>query len=165
VNSQQNGQYENETADYFGLGGVHISRRHPLRQRQHGAYEFQSPQSTISYAWLERYGLPISNSTDTADPDGDGHSNWQEWRAWTDPTHSASALRLLSPTIVTNGVLVRWESVSGRSYFLERSTNVGISSAFTPVATTVWGLAGTTAFVDTNAVSPGPFFYRVGVGD
>jgi hypothetical protein len=55
------------------------------------------------------------------DPDGDGHNNWQEWRAWTDPTNSASVLRLLSPVVSTNGLLVRWQSVSGQSYFLERS--------------------------------------------
>ena len=32
-----------------------------------GAYEYQTPVSRISYAWLYQYGLPINADTDTAD--------------------------------------------------------------------------------------------------
>lgn len=128
-----------------------------------GSYEFQSPQSTISYAWLQQYGLPINNATDIADPDGDGHNNWQESRALTDPTNSLSALRLLTPISEPSGVVVRWQSVSGLSYFLERSSQIGVPSGFATLASNVTATADTTIFSDSNAPGIGPFFYRVGV--
>jgi uncharacterized repeat protein (TIGR03803 family) len=63
-----------------------------------GAYEFQSPASTISYAWLQQFNLPIDLSTGTADPDGDGVDNYHEWLGNTDPTNSFSFPRLLPVT-------------------------------------------------------------------
>jgi hypothetical protein len=128
-----------------------------------GAYEFQSPQSLISYAWLQQYGLLTDGSADDTDADGDGLNNWQEWRAGTNPTNALSVLRLLSPASGAPGVIVSWQSVSGLNYFLERGTRLGAQPPFLPLATNIVGQAGTTTFTDTNAVGAGPFFYRVGV--
>ncbi len=127
-----------------------------------GAYEFQGPGSVISYAWLQQYGLPTDGSADYADPDGDGMNNWQEWRCGTDPRNAASVLRLLSASPAGSNVTVTWQSVSGMSYFLERSTNLAVSPPFTLLATNLPGQAGTTSFTDTNAAAARRF-YRVGV--
>jgi hypothetical protein len=128
-----------------------------------GAYEFQSPQSLISYAWLQQYNLPIDGSVDVIDADGDGLNNWQEWRAGTNPTSALSVLRLLSPASGALGVIVTWQSVSGLNYYLERRTDLGAQPPFLPLATNIVGQPGTTTFTDTNAVGAGPFFYRIGV--
>ena len=128
-----------------------------------GAYEFPSPRSLISYAWLQQYGLPTDGSADNTDADGDGLNNWQEWRAGTDPTNALSALRLRSPAVGAPGLSVSWQSVSSRSYYLERSTDLGAQPPFVLVATALVGRPGMTTFKDTNAVGAGPFFYRVGV--
>jgi hypothetical protein len=130
-----------------------------------GAYEFQSPASRISYAWLQQYGLPTDGSADFADPDHDGLNNWQEWRCGTDPTNALSVLRLLPPVRTGTNVTLTWQSAAGMNYFLLRSTNLAASPVFVPLATDVFGQAGTTSFTDTSAAGAGPFFYRVGVGN
>jgi hypothetical protein len=128
-----------------------------------GAYEFQSPASMISYAWLQHYGLPTDGSADYSDPDGDGMNNRQEWICGTDPTNALSVLRLLSPAKGLSGVAVTWQSVNTRTYSLERSSNLGVHPPFVPLATNIPGQTGTTAYTDTNAIGAGPWFYRVGV--
>ena len=128
-----------------------------------GAYEFRSPASIISYAWLQQYNLPTDGSADTTDPDGDGLNNWQEWRSGTDPTNVLSVLRLLAPVTAATNVTVSWQNVAGVSYFLERATSLSVSPSFTPLATNLSGQPGTTTYTDTNGVGAGPWFYRVGV--
>src|SRR4030095_13905575 len=116
-----------------------------------------------SYAWLQQYGLPTDGSADFSDVDGDGHNNWQEWRCRTDPTNSLSVLRLLSPLSSPTNVTVTWQSVPSVNYFLERSTNLAPLS-FAPLAANLPGQSGTTtSYKDTNAISLGSLFYRVGV--
>jgi hypothetical protein len=122
-----------------------------------GAYEFQPDANGAFIGWLQEYDLPTGGSADYADSDGDGMSNWQEWIAGTNPTNALSVLVMLAPSNTVSGVAVPWESVSGITHFLQRSTNVGVQPAFTSVQSNVVGQAGTTTFTDPNAAGSGPF--------
>jgi hypothetical protein len=128
-----------------------------------GAYEFQTPTSIISYAWLQQYGLPTDGSADFTDPDGDGMNNWQEWIAGTDPTNAQSVLRIVQISAGASGTTLTWQSSSSRTYFIQRSTGMGAPSSFQPLASNIVGQAGTTTFTDTNVVPNASVFYRVGV--
>jgi hypothetical protein len=128
-----------------------------------GAYEFQGAGLSEFTGWLWRYGLRTDGSSDYADSDGDFMNNWQEWIAGTVPTDASSVLRLLNPSSDMSGVIVSWQSVSNRTYSLERATNLGAQAPFSLLTSNIVGQPGTTSYTDTNAVVPGPFFYRVGV--
>ncbi len=58
---------------------------------------------------------------------------------------------------------VTWTSVSNRSYFLERSSDLRGNPAFSTIQTNIAGQPGTTTYLDTSAIGAGPWFYRVGV--
>lgn len=128
-----------------------------------GAYEFQSPASLISYAWLLNYRLPTDGSADLADSDHDGANNWQEWISWTDPTNASSALRMLSARGSVSGIVATWSSVANRTYSLERATNLSLPSPFCVLRASLIGQNGSTSFTDSNTIGPGPFFYRIRV--
>jgi hypothetical protein len=126
-----------------------------------GVYEYQTPASIISYAWLQQYGLPTDGTADYADSDGTGMNNWQKWIAGLNPTNAASVLALYSPaTTNTAGITVTWHSVNTRTYYLQSSTNLPV---FTAIQSNIVGKAGTTSYTDTTANNIGPYFYRVGV--
>ena len=130
-----------------------------------GAYEYQAPVSKISYAWLQQYGLPITTNIDAADLDDTGFTVYQDWIAGLNPTNSLSVLAMLSPVPTNNpvGLVVSWQSVSNRTYFLQSSTNLAAQPAFLTIQSNIVGQPDVTSFMDTNAAGNGPFFYRVGV--
>jgi len=128
-----------------------------------GAYEVQSPASILSYAWAHQNGLVKDGSADFTDNDGDGHNNWQEWRADTIPTNVLSVLRMVNATNGASGLNVTWQSVSSRNYWLERATNLGGAPVFQAIATNLTGVPDVMTYPDTSATNGGPYFYRVGV--
>jgi hypothetical protein len=129
-----------------------------------GAYEYQSPSSVLPYFWAQRYGLPTDGSADFVDSDGDGMNNWQESRASTIPTNAASVLSMVTVTNGATGLLVRWQSVLSRIYYLQRATNLSLPNPFRTIGTNLGGATvSPSTFVDTAATNAGPFFYRVGV--
>lgn len=128
-----------------------------------GAYEFRWPSSLLSYVWAQQFGFSTDGASDFNDPDGDGMNNYGEWRSDTDPTEALSALRMLKPTYSPAGVILTWQSVSTRSYWLERATNFGQTTQFDIIATDIIGAANTTMFVDSSTTNASAYYYRVGV--
>jgi hypothetical protein len=130
-----------------------------------GAYEYQTSESVISYAYLQQYGLPTDGSVDYADLDGSGFNVYQDWVAGLDPTNPASILAML-PSAATNklaGVTVRWASVNGVQYLLQRSTNLTVQPLFQIIQENIAGQGGTTSYQDASATNNTPYYYRVGV--
>ena len=97
----------------------------------------------------------------TADPDYDGLNNQQEYWAGTNPTNALSCLVLYMPTndIVTGGkYLVRWQSVSGKTYAVQATTNLLV--AFTNIASNIPATPTMNVHTDNVGVA-GQKFYRV----
>ena len=127
-----------------------------------GAYEFQLSNLSPFRLWLQSFGLATDGSADYTDPDRDGMNNWQEWICGTIPTNNFSVLRMVSAVALPSGVRISWQSVSNRTYFVQRSTDVASPFSFLMIGNNIPGQSGTTGYTNANA-SGGPFFYRVGV--
>ena len=123
-----------------------------------GAYEFQSPASTISYAWLQQYGLPINSSTDSADPDGDGVDIYHEWRAGTDPTNPLSSPAQL--TIIPSGanLILTWPT-NAIGFTLQSTTNLGSPAAWATNCPAPVVIGGQNTV--TNPIAGAQQFYRL----
>jgi subtilisin family serine protease len=113
--------------------------------------------------WELEYFGHLTGTDPNADPDHDGMSNLAEWLAGTNPTNAASNLRLtLLSATNANAVVLGWTSVAGKTYWLERSTNL-LTGFDSTVATNITATAPTNSQTDTVILSGNARFYRVGV--
>jgi subtilisin-like proprotein convertase family protein len=108
-------------------------------------------------------GFPsLENKNLTADPDGDGFTNEQEFAAQTNPGSAASALRIISleknPT--GTGITLSWHSVSGVTYQIQQSPNL---STWSNLGAAVTANAATTSAMRTITPATAKFF-RVQTG-
>jgi hypothetical protein len=115
-------------------------------------------------AWerLNFPGLGLATSP-TADPDGDGMNNLQEYLAGTDPNDATSVLRITAITAPSPGTAVNltWNSVSNRCYLVQETLNLIGSPLWYDsglLAISPDGLTTTRLVTNTNAAIR---FYRV----
>jgi len=144
------------------LGWLHVTNAAP------GAYAVrcQVPLATnqVPQWWLWDYGWRSNfDAVADGDQDGDRMLTWEEFHAGTIPTNGASFLGVsaIRPD-ASSGVYVAWQSVTGRTYSVERAADLFAAPAFATVRTAVAGQPLTTSITDTNAPG-GHFFYRIRV--
>ena len=99
-----------------------------------------------------------------ADPDNDGMSNWAEFLAGTNPTNSASVLRITAVAQEGNDLRITWTMGSGKTNVLQQADTLGGASNFTD-AFTVLTVGSVTNYLDVGAVTNAPArSYRVRLG-
>ena len=115
----------------------------------------------ISDAWRLRFFGTINNvlSLATADADGDGANNLQEFKAGTNPNDASSVLRLASKKGLASDLGLHWPSVLNKQYVIERSTSL-YSPTWTSISTNT-GTGWDMEFHDANGGNVR--FYRVRV--
>lgn len=117
--------------------------------------------AAINNAGIEGGLSGISSGTLLLDPhadnDDDGMSNGNEVSAGTNPLDNGSALRILN---LTTGNLLTWSSISGKTYRVLGTTDVGTN--FTPVSGVITASNATASFLDLAATNAQQF-YRVNV--
>lgn len=115
----------------------------------------------------QTYGLSPFNAGDaSADPDGDGFTTLQEYRAGTDPTNSASAFRITSVVETGDDVFVTWMTGVGRTNALQRTAGTGDGSydtnGFAVVFTVTNTISTLTNYLDLGAATNVPSrYYRI----
>ncbi len=121
-------------------------------------------QDGIPDAWRLRFfgSIRAALAAAHADADGDGVSNWDEFRAGTIPTDIRSRLELLAARVREGGadkLALRWQSVQGKSYVIESSPNPA-EGPWTAVTTGVVGSGQILEFLGTQPFT-GNLFYRI----
>jgi hypothetical protein len=123
-----------------------------------GAYEFQAPVSKISYAWLQRYGLPIYAFTDAADPDGDGVDNYHEWLAHSDPSNPFSFPPRLTLIPYGSNIILTWPT-NAVGFTVQSATNLGSTAAWVTNSPAPVVIGGQNVVI--NPLSGPQQFYRL----
>jgi hypothetical protein len=113
--------------------------------------------------WELRYFGTTAAVDGTADTDGDGHTDLQEFVAGTNPTNALSQLRIESIVQDGDNIQVDWRTAGGRTNVIQAAATVtnGFTDLSLPLTITGSGDA-VTNYLDAGAATNGPGrFYRV----
>ncbi|HVM61399.1 MAG TPA: DUF3466 family protein [Verrucomicrobiae bacterium] len=123
--------------------------------------------ATAWQAWQIRYFRCIDcpQTTQPADPDGDGQNNLAEFLAGTDPTNPASVFQITSIVTTGSAISVTWTMGSGKTNALQVTTgdtSRGYTDNFTNLFIVTNTVGSVTNYLDAGgATNAPPRFYRV----
>ena len=116
-------------------------------------------------AWETTNGLnPALFGDASQDVDGDGHSNFQEYQAGTDPRDAASQLRIEIVDWQASGsgsVRLRFSAAPGRWYAVEYRDSLGAKTWQTLRAVPAGATEGTVELSDTQTITSPTRYYRL----
>lgn len=127
----------------------------------------------IPYNWLTYMGVVTNGSSsntlaaaaiDTADFDGDGMPNWQEYFAGTEPTNALSKLVIISQSVDVNGkATIKWLNAAHplANYSIAMATNLDYSTTWQSISNNIASQAGGTNTLTASGPSNTPAFFRV----
>ncbi len=115
---------------------------------------------TLPVAWQLQYFGTTGVSPD-ADPDHDGMTNLQEYRAGTNPTDAQSLFEIVNVLPSSSGSVIQWSSVQGKFYTIQRSTD--LVSGFSDLQNHIPATAPLNSIQDASSIGGGPYFYRIRV--
>jgi hypothetical protein len=132
-----------------------------------GSSESSGPVFAMTHTALESWRFThfgIASGTgaaaDAADPDGDGWSNANEFASGTDPNDRGSLLKISELAFVGGDTLIRFHTVLGKRYRVERSETLQ-SGSWTPVQENITGTGGVLQIIDSDGAALPRRFYRV----
>ena len=113
--------------------------------------------------WWETDHFASLGVNPSADPDGDGMNNRQEYLAGTHPNNSASRLTIAEAGLLPGGdFTLTFPSVAGIRYRIETSDTLAPNS-WSPLGLDLTGTGGILPATDFTANKPAKRFYRVRV--
>ena len=115
--------------------------------------------------WMNaHFGHPTGqagdNSLATDDADGDGLTNFQEFRAGTDPVVAGSRLRITAVTRSGSDLVIAFASVVGKTYRIETKDDLSLAN-WTLLQDQVFATSTSTQITDLGATTLSKRFYRV----
>jgi fibronectin type 3 domain-containing protein len=132
-----------------------------------GAGAPSSPVSATTYTSMEIWRFEHFNTIesngiadDSADPDGDGWSNANEFAAGTDPNSAASLLGITGLVLAEQDVTIQFPTVAGRNYRVEKSATLS-EVAWETLQDNIPGTGATIAITDPGARALPSNFYRI----
>jgi hypothetical protein len=124
----------------FCDGAPDLETQYDLESFQARIWVASAPKdapSNISDEWKIQFFSDVNaaNAADSADPDGDGATNLQEYLAGTNPAQKQSYLHLTSTVLTskTGGVKLEWLSAPDKNYVVESSDT--LNGSWSPIAT------------------------------
>ena len=125
------------------------------------------PVSATTYtaveSWRsENFGTTANtgSAADSADPDGDGWLNDQEYVSGTGPNDRASLLRITAMQASGNDMQVTFPSAPGRTYRVERSDTL-LEDSWSTVQDNISGTGAPIQITDLSGAAQAKRFYRI----